>query len=345
MRILFATSELPPTPSGMARVAGRLIAGFRERGHEVDVLASELLPSIRVRDVRLPALLPRWRSVARRARAADIVSLHGPIPAFSDVFLAMSRFHRDMPPIAYTHHMEIRFRDGTALTSAYGRIYRRLIPRAAMTIVSTEATARTFSAHERRALHVVPFGVDAERIRGDVPKTPDFSLLFVGQLRPYKGVDVLLRAMQRLPGVRLTIAGQGYAERDLRAMARELDLKHVEFVGAVSDDELWRLYAESHAFVLPSTEMEYFGIATLEAMASGCVPVISDMPGPVELVGDTGVVVPRLDHEALAAALAALRDDPARVGTLSDRARAKAAGMTWDLCVERYLALYATLAR
>ena len=343
MKIFLATSELPPTPSGMARMAGRLIEGFRARGHDVDVLAAERMPRIAIRDVRIPALAPRWRGVSRRARAADVVALHGPVPAFSDAFLLLSRAHRDMPPIAYTHHMDIRFRHGGTLTAAYGRLYRRLMRRAALTIVSTDATARTFGPHPRPPVHVVPFGVDHERVRGDVPKTPDFTLLFVGQLRPYKGIDVLLRAMQGLQGVRLRIAGRGYAEAEYRAMASRLGVAQVEFLGQVSDDDLWRLYAESHAFVLPSTEMEYFGIATLEAMASGCPPIISDLPGPVEVVGDAGVVVARGDEHALRAAIAALRDDPARRATLRDRARARAAAFTWDRCVEQHLALYAGL--
>ena len=75
-------------------------------------------------------------------------------------------------------------------------------------------------------------------------------------------------------------------------------------------------------------------------MASGCVPVISDLPGPVELVADCGIVTPRLDDAALAQAIASLRDDPDRVASLAERARARAADLTWERCVERYLAVF-----
>jgi rhamnosyl/mannosyltransferase len=341
LRILIATSELPPTRSGMARVATNLIDGFKARGHEVDVLASERLPRIAWRDVRVPLLLPRWRSFSQRARRADVISLHGPIPGFSDLILAWSRV-RPSTPIAYTHHMDIRFRHARAITSAYGAMYRRLANGADVTIVSTCATARAFDG---RNVHVVPFGVEHERVRRDVAIEDRFSVLFVGQLRPYKGVDVLLRAMAHLPDVHLTVVGRGYAEADLRALAGRLSLRNVTFAGAPDDGALWEMYARHHVFAQPSLEMEYFGLASLEAMASGCVPVITALPGPTEVVGDAGIVVPPGDASALAARIARLRDEPTLRQELSERARARAAAFTWDRCVERHLQVYASVLR
>jgi rhamnosyl/mannosyltransferase len=324
----------------MARVCEKLTSGFRAHGHSVDIVAGALLPRLLLADVRLSPLLPHWGWVHELATRADVISLHGPIPAFSDFFLAMDAVQRDMPPIGYTHHMDIKFRKLTALTGLYGRLYGQLAGRADVTIVSTSATARTLPAPWRRKTHVVPFGVDLHRVRHDVPKASEFTLLFVGQLRPYKGVDVLLKAMRRLPGVKLNIVGKGYADEKYKAMAARFGLRNVHFLGGVSDDELWRLYAESHVFVLPSTEMEFFGLVILEAMASGCAPIISDLPGPVEVVGDVGRVVPRLDVDALVAAISELRDSPATLAAVSERARERASGYTWERCVEQYLGLY-----
>ncbi len=325
----------------MARVSERLTAGFRAHGHHVDVVASARLPRLMLADVRVPPLLPHWGWVHQLAERADVISLHGPIPAFSDFFLMMAGAQRDLPPIGYTHHMDIRFRRLSAVTDLYRTIYGQLAKRADVTIVSTRATANTLPGAWRRKTQVVPFGVDAGRVRDDIPKAREFTLLFVGQLRPYKGVDVLLKAMRRLPGVTLNIVGKGYADAEYRAMAERFGLTNVHFLGAVSDDELWARYAESHVFVLPSTEMEYFGLVILEAMASGCAPVISDLAGPVEVVGDVGRVVPRLDDAALAAAIAELRDSPALVTDLAQRARTRAASYSWEQCVNRYLELYA----
>lgn len=343
MKILLATSEVPPAPNGMARVSEQLTAGFRERGHRVDIVAGSMLPRVLLSDVRLAPLLPHWGWVHDLALKADVVSLHGPIPAFSDFFLMMDRLQRDLPPIGYTHHMDIKFRRMSAVTGLYRRLYGELAAKADLTIVSTRATAGTLPAHWRRKTHVVPFGVDLHRVRHEVPKAKDFTVLFAGQLRPYKGVDVLLKAMRKLPGVRLNIVGAGYADAEYRATAQRFGLTDVHFLGRVSDEELWRLYAESHVFVLPSTEMEYFGLVILESMASGCVPVISDLPGPVEVVGDVGEVVPRLDVDALAGAIAGLRDSSERLARLSERARQRASGYTWDRCTDRYLELYESI--
>jgi rhamnosyl/mannosyltransferase len=335
---------MPPTQSGMARVGDKLTAGFRERGHSVDVLASEHLPRVRFRDVRIPITPPYLPKIRARAANADIVSLHGPVPAFSDLLLLFAGTF-GTPPVAYSHHMDVRFRIGKAVTDAYARLYRRLMSRASVNIVATHATGGSITGAASARTHVVPYGVDHDRVRDDIMKSRDFTLLFVGQLRPYKGVEVLLRAMTLLSGVRLKVVGRGYEERRYRRIAAELGLGNVEFLGAVSDDDLWRLYAESHIFVLPSTEMEYFGLATLEAMASGCVPVVADLPGPRELVGDTGRIVARYDHCALAEAIAGLRDDPSNGSRLSDAARKRAAGFTWENCIERYLNLYEKAAR
>lgn len=342
MRILLATSEVPPTLSGMARVADHLIRGFEERGHDVDVLASERLPRVAMRDVRVPLLLlpGTERRVRRRIAAADVVSLHGPIPGFSDLLLLAGRAARGRTPLAYTHHMDIGFRHARWLTGAFNGLQRRLASRAGVVIASTHATAATFRSH--RNVQVVPFGVEHERAR-DERKFDAFTVLFVGQLRPYKGVDVLLRAIARLPGVRLKIAGRGYAERALRAQARGLD--NIEFLGGVSDDALWSLYARSHVLAQPSTEMEFFGLAMLEGMASGCVPVISDLPGPSEVLGGAGLVVAHGDDAALAAAIARLRDDTPLRETLAAKARARAAEFTWERCIERHIELYASLVQ
>jgi rhamnosyl/mannosyltransferase len=345
VKIFLATSEVPPAKNGMARVTEKLSAGFRSRGHSVDIVAGAHLPRLLLADIRLAPLLPHWGWVHERAAQADVVSLHGPVPAISDFFLLMNRLQGGLPPIAYMHHMDIRFRRGTQLVELYGSLYANLAARAELSIVSTEATRRSISHPAWRArTHVVPFGVEQGCV-AELPREREFTLLFVGQLRPYKGVDVLLRAMRRLKGVRLRIVGKGYAEQTYRDMAGRFGLDNVEFLGGVSDEELWRLYATSHLFVLPSMEMEYFGLVLLEAMISGGVPVTSDMPGPAEVVGDAGRIVPRGDDLALAEAIAALRDSPATVAELSDRARARAATFTWDRCVERHLELYSTISR
>ena len=79
-------------------------------------------------------------------------------------------------------------------------------------------------------------------------------------------------------------------------------------------------------------------------MAAGCVPVVTDLPGVRDLAGDTGIVVPLRDTDALRAAFEGLADDRARLRCLSRRARRRAEGLSWDACVERYELMFAKAA-
>lgn len=174
-------------------------------------------------------------------------------------------------------------------------------------------------------------------------------LLFVGQLRYYKGLDHLLRAMCELPMARLIVIGSGPMEGAWRALAASLGLQdRVSFLGAISNSELPAYYAAADLFVLPADERsEAFGLVQLEAMAAAR-PVVSTALGTgtsfVNLDGVTGRVVPPADPHALASAILGLMQDP------DGRARMGAAGrarvhqeFTLDLMTDRVLALYEQL--
>jgi rhamnosyl/mannosyltransferase len=139
-------------------------------------------------------------------------------------------------------------------------------------------------------------------------------VLFVGRLVPYKGVDVLLRA---LPGLDAdaVIVGSGPLEGDLRRLADRLGVAcRTHFLGEVADEELLALYHASDVVVLPSVASnEAFGVVQLEAMACDKPVVSTDLPTGVPWVnrdGETGLVVPPGDADALHAALARLVEDP-----------------------------------
>lgn len=347
MKILLATSEVPPVVSGMSTVARELMAGFERAGHKVELVAAVQMPRIAVAEMRLTALLPYWPRVARHLATADVVSLHGPVPTFSDLFLALARVsgrNGRRPPIAYTHHIDISFRRLRPACDLYNYLHRRLAGLADHVIVSTATLAAPFRQAGRVPVSVIPFGVHPEIIPPGVPKDEGFTVLFCGQLRPYKGVDVLLRAFTRLPAARLLIAGEGHEAPSYRRLARALGLTNVHFLGWKHGPELWELYARSHVIVLPSVEVESFGIVLLEGMAAACVPVASDLPGPRTVVADCGLIVPAADPEALAGALRRLQEDPSLRQRLADAARQRASQFTWERTTRDYLAVLEGLA-
>jgi glycosyltransferase involved in cell wall biosynthesis len=194
--------------------------------------------------------------------------------------------------------------------------------------VSSPALGEHASALEpyRDRLRVIPFGIDPAAWRTGLNGGPPF-VLFAGRHVPYKGVDVLLRALQGT-GIATVIAGDGPMRGAWEALARELGVDaHVRFTGEVPDAELRRLMETCAVAVLPSvTRAEAFGYVQLEAMACAKPIVSTDVPSGVSWVNQherTGLVVPAGDAGALRAAIQRLMADDAlrhRFG-LAGRAR------------------------
>jgi len=177
--------------------------------------------------------------------------------------------------------------------------------------------------------------------------TPHVALLFLGRLRYYKGLNYLLDALRDLPRAQLTVVGTGPMEEAWRAQVQQLGLaERVAFVGEVPDAELPAYYAASDIFVLPASERsEAFGAVQLEAMAAG-KPVICTELGTgtsyVNVDGETGLVVPARDADALAAAITRLIDDAdlrAHMGA-AGRARVREQ-FTLEKMVARVMEVYA----
>jgi len=101
------------------------------------------------------------------------------------------------------------------------------------------------------------------------------NILFVGKLRKYKGIDILLNAIKDIDA-KLFIVGEGEEYNNLLELVNNLDISNkVRFLRGLSDKELLEVYRMSKIFVLPSiTEAEAFGIVQLEAMSMG-LPVIN----------------------------------------------------------------------
>jgi glycosyltransferase involved in cell wall biosynthesis len=201
-------------------------------------------------------------------------------------------------------------------------------------------------------LRVIPCGVDGAVF--DLPppgaaRRPE-QLLFVGAVRPVKGLDVLLRALQRLAHAgrreRLVVVGDPYyrsyarAYDDMRRLTAELGLTdRVDFVGGKDPPDVARYMQESAAVILPSRR-ETLGMVLVEALACGAPVVSTHCGGPADIVtGAVGRLVPPEDPDALAAAIAAVVDgggayDPSRLR------RHALETFSWNEVARRYRAVY-----
>jgi rhamnosyl/mannosyltransferase len=212
-------------------------------------------------------------------------------------------------------------------------------------VVTTRDYERLLLDRGHRNVVVIPWGADHLSYPAGERESGRFDVLAVAQLRSYKGIEVLLRAFQRVPGARLHVVGEGHRRKRYEALAARLELEDVRFHGELSDAELCALFAASHVVVLSSvSRMEAFGISLLEGMRAGCVPVASDLPGIAEVVGDAGMLVAPGSADGFAEALRGLGRDRALWDRLSVRARRRAATFRWEETASSYVSLLQRLS-
>lgn len=205
----------------------------------------------------------------------------------------------------------------------------------------------------RGHVHIVPNGVDTTHVRpGVVPPArhpAGFTVGFVGTLKPWHGVEVLMAAFARLARTdgtaRLRIVGDGPQREALAEQAERLGIRErVDLVGAVAPEDMPLELAAMDVAVAPYPELPDFYFSPLklyEYLAAGLPVVASDIGPCTDILegGDLGVLVTPGDATELAAALAGLRSDTGMRQELGRAGRETAVSRhDWSLVVSRILA-------
>lgn len=200
------------------------------------------------------------------------------------------------------------------------------------------------------SIEVVPCGIDTDAYTPGPPEAEPGLLCFVGRVKRYKGVQHALQALrtlvQRKLDVRMAVVGSGDYLEQLRHICRQLGLTdRVEFPGYVSHEEKVRWLRRSWAAVLPS-EKEGWGLTVIEANACGTPVVASDSDGLRDSVrhGETGLLVPHGDEQALAEAIEELLRNPETRAAMSRKALAWAGGFDWDATAARMISIMERVA-
>ncbi len=246
------------------------------------------------------------------------------------------------------------FQEANALVATYVVALEWLIPlvyRGCRFVVISESTrddlVRRGVARER--ITVVHCGLNHERYVHDpgVPKTARPTLIFVGRLRRYKGVDWVLRTLprvlDRVPDLRLQVVGDGPWQPELVRQAAARGVAHaVEFCGFLPFAEKVRRLQSAWALVQPSPK-EGWGLTVVEAGACGTAVVAADSPGLRDSVrrDETGLLVPFGDDDALASALVRVLTDTAQRDLFAAAGVRWAARFRWENCAARSLAALA----
>jgi glycosyltransferase involved in cell wall biosynthesis len=172
--------------------------------------------------------------------------------------------------------------------------------------------------------------------------------MYLGRLTEQKGTDVLLEAALQLrathPAARLVVAGpigQFGGEADPQDWRGRIAAVNGVYLGAVEDARLRGLLSMADVFVMPTRDLEMFGMAVVEAQACGAAVVASDHGGLRETVPlDVGARVAVGDADGFAREIGALLDDPQRRAACSRAALRSAARYEWSLIAERTEQLY-----
>jgi glycosyltransferase involved in cell wall biosynthesis len=344
LRVLILTSEAPPVISGISKTVAMLQRGLTERGHHVDIISRQDFPRFMRREIRISAFALFWPRIAKNLPSYDVVNLHGPVPTISDMFLVLIRTMRrtKRPAIVYTHHCDLAIPNLERWCGIYNRVAQRLAHFADAIVVSSSAYQSKIGRAGGVPVMVIPWAVETPPMTPVRVASPRMRVLFVGQLRGYKGLDVLVDAVAQLPEVGLTIVGDGPMREELCRQIERRAASNIVMTGRLPDDELWKAYSDHDVITLPSlTQAEAYGIVLAEGMAVGCVPIASDLPGVAEVAAPTGVVVEPGSVESLRDSLAALAEDRAELARLSRASVERARGLTIEKLGSSYEAVFA----
>lgn len=315
-------------PTRVERSGGTTIHYLEERG---TILLTPILPS-------LPRVLHRLRKRGR----FPVILLHYPNPMAVAALVLSLLFRRKSEKIVLWHHADVLLEERwkKVLYAMFRPVEEFLFRRTDAFVAATPhhvSCSDTFRRFADRTA-IIPYAIpdawfevsDTDRSSAEkARKTMRGNfLLFVGRLVPYKGLETLLRAADRIP-CGIAVIGTGPLDGILRKeiAARGLEEK-VSLLGRV--DDLRPYYLGCEFFVLPSVNMlEGFGIVQIEAMALGKPVVSSDLPSGVTYVnvhGETGLTFHAGDAAGLAEACNRLLSDTG----LRERLRANARRRTFE---------------
>ncbi len=293
-----------------------------------------------------PMSLAFVAALRRLAPRFDIIHYHFPWP-WMDLAHLLGAVRT---PSVVTYHSDVvRQSNWMVLYRPLMQTFLSAVDRIIVTSPDYLASSPVLARYQHKC-SVIPIGLDAASYPPLDPERRNYwrdrfgenFFLFVGVLRYYKGLHVLIDAARR-SGLPVVVVGDGPLAATLQDQGRSLS--HVHWLGALPEPDKTALLTLCRAFVFPShLRAEAFGISLLEA-AMFAKPMISCAIGTgtsyVNADGETGIVVPPEDPAALASAMQALASDDARCAVLGQQARARFERLFQaEQAAEQHAALY-----
>lgn len=274
-----------------------------------------------------------YRRVCRQFNPDLVVEFLNKVPLYAPLYVKR-------PLACCVHHL---FGDAAPLElgqplASVVKAYEFFIPwgyRRTPFLAFSESTAEDLvqKGVQPERITVVPFGTDTDKYAPG-PKSKEPTILYVGRLKRYKGIDHLIRVVPQLltvfPTLKVQIVGRGDVLPKLENLARSLGVSdHVQLHGYVRDH--CPFYREAWVTCFPSIK-EGFGLSVPEAALSGTPTVGYDVPGLRDAIrhNETGLLVPYGDLEALRDALARVLSDQALRLRLAEASRNRYRDFSWQ---------------
>ncbi|MAS15586.1 MAG: glycosyl transferase family 1 [Nitratireductor sp.] len=361
MRILHVfKTYIPDSFTGIERVIWELGEGLADNGVETHVLSLSTKPHAGIYQVgrhfghqakqNFHFASAGWSldifSVFKKlSQDVDVVHYHFPWPT-ADLLHLVTR--RGTPSLVTYHSDVVR-------QKFLYPIYKPLMSRFLGEVDAIVATSPNYKESSpvlkkfSEKVDIIPIGIkDSTYVSNNNVKRwkeeiGEGFFLFIGALRYYKGLGTLLEAA-RITGFPVVIAGDGEMFEEISKTAGG----GVKLLGSVSEEDKLALLSLCTAFVFPShLRSEAFGVALLEASRSAR-PMISCEIGTgttfVNIDGETGLVVPPSDPDALATAMRCFFGNPRKAEEMGKRARARYEEFfTSEMMCQKYLKLYHSL--
>jgi alpha-1,6-mannosyltransferase len=368
MRIAHVANFYGPTSGGLRTTMHALGAGYLERGHEYLMIvpgehdADEQTPYGRRVTVRSPVvpLTGGYRVITRTGEVRGILTGFQPdVLEVSDrtTLRGLSRWAavRDVPSVFFAHERADgvlganlpRWATGVMPVEGLADAHNRGTSRRFTTVVATTSYAAEEFERIGATVELVPLGVDLDAFhprRYDAATRAEFAaddevLLFMAsRLSPEKRPDLAIDAVKQLAAsgrrVRLVSAGTGVIDREMRALAEGAP---VSFLGFVAGRARFAALLASADVVVAPGPIETFGLAALEALASGTPVVVNADSALPEVVGDAGIAAASTSGD-FAAAIATVLERDAQGRRAA--ARERAATLPWSATVDRMLDLH-----
>jgi glycosyltransferase involved in cell wall biosynthesis len=327
MKIALVVTLFPPKWLAGTEIASYNIAkNLAKKGHEVHVITSldegfprkEILDHfcihrIPLKKIRFIGVICFWFRILLEIKKTnpDIVHIQSISTALPGLF---SKIALKKPFIVWAQGSDIYLPD------KFTKLISKIVLKNASTVIALSKDMKTKmnDIYKREDTVILPNGIELAKFQNICPRKQNDktkSIIFVGTLRPVKGVKYLIEAMniihENLPDTKLLIVGDGPDREKLKRLVQELNLQScTHFAGKVSNEEIPEYMAQADLFALPSLS-ESFGIVNIEAMASGLPIITTNVGGLPEIVinGKNGFLVEPKNSKALAEKVILLLND------------------------------------